>query len=225
MSKQFDEIAHGYDETLPVHITEHYFQKRIRLLSDLAGNGSILDVGSGTGRVSEGLLARGYSVYSLDVSKNMLLVRKDVPHYQPVNGSALELPFQSGSFDLTVSIAALHHIAAPEKVALAVSEMQRVTRRGGFVVIWDHNPCNPYWHIIMKKVPQDVGEERLVPARELKALFPPDRFDCRIWKKGFMPDFVPVRLLNYFQKIELLVESLPVVRLIAAHNVLVARKY
>ncbi|GAB4485738.1 MAG: hypothetical protein OHK006_12420 [Thermodesulfovibrionales bacterium] len=225
MTKQFDEIAHVYDETLPEHVARHYLEKRTRFLSRLGGGRAILDVCSGTGKLSEALLAQGRAVYSLDLSRNMLLVRKAVPHYRPVNGSALALPFKDAVFDMTLSVAAMHHIATPERVASAIIEMQRVTRRGGAIVIWDHNPGNPYWHILMKKVPQDTGEERLIPAEELKALFPADSYECRIWKLGFMPDFVPKQMLGIFRVIESLVERLPLLRLLAAHNVLVARKY
>ena len=31
--------------------------------------------------------------------------------------------------------------------------MMRVTKPGGRVIIWDHNPANPYWPVIMSKAP------------------------------------------------------------------------
>ena len=37
------------------------------------------------------------------------------------------------------------------------------TRPGGRVLVWDHNPRNPYWGRLMARVPQDTGEERLIP--------------------------------------------------------------
>jgi hypothetical protein len=45
--------------------------------------------------------------------------------------------------------------------------MGRVVRPAGYVLIWDHNPLNPYWPILMKRVPQDHGDERLVSVWEL----------------------------------------------------------
>ena len=33
--------------------------------------------------------------------------------------------------------------------------------------MWDHNPRNPYWRVLMARVPQDTGEERLIPEDEL----------------------------------------------------------
>jgi UDP-glucose 4-epimerase len=63
----------------------------------------------------------------------------------------------------------MHHIAAPEAVRATLAEMVRVARPGGWVLVWDHNPRNPYWKLLMKRVPQDTGDERLIPERELLA--------------------------------------------------------
>ena len=43
--------------------------------------------------------------------------------------------------------------------------MVRVARPGGRILVWDHNPRNPYWGRLMARVPQDTGEERLIPER------------------------------------------------------------
>ena len=75
-------------------------------------------------------------------------------------GVTTALPFADNSFDLTLTVATLHHLETPERVAATVDEMGRVVRHGGFVVLWDHNPANPYWPILMKRVPQDSGDEQ-----------------------------------------------------------------
>src|SRR3982074_258684 len=82
-------------------------------------------------------------------------------------GVTTALPFADNSFDLALTVATLHHLETPERVATTVQEMARVVKRGGFVVLWDHNPANPYWPILMKRVPQDSGDEHLVPLAEL----------------------------------------------------------
>ena len=45
----------------------------------------------------------------------------------------------------------LHHLETPERVATTVREMGRVVKHSGFIVLWDHNPANPYWPILMKR--------------------------------------------------------------------------
>ena len=48
--------------------------------------------------------------------------------------------------------------------------MLRVLRSGGHLLIWDHNPRNPYWNFLMKRVPQDCGEERLIHKNEILSI-------------------------------------------------------
>ena len=76
--------------------------------------------------------------------------------------SGTELPFSADSFDVVLSVATFHHIAAPDAVRATLAEMTRVARPGGRILIWDHNPRNPYWARLMARVPQDTGEERLI---------------------------------------------------------------
>ena len=76
----------------------------------------------------------------------------------------------------------------------------------------------------MKKVPQDTGEERLIGVRELVAPFKSAEYSYEVFKKGFVPDFTPkitIKLCAFFER---LFESLPVLNLLAAHNVIVIRK-
>ena len=135
------------------------------------------------------------------------------------------LPFGGDSFDLALTVATLHHLETPERVAATVREMARVVRRGGFVVLWDHNPANPYWPILMKRVPQDSGDERLVPLAEL--LEDVRRAGLRLeraYRSGFTPDFLPRALAHIWRWVERAVEVTPGLNILAAHNVVVARK-
>lgn len=222
--EHFDRIAEYYDNVLPEHITEHYYHKRINFLTGLIKRGKVLDVCSGTGRISGGLIERGFNVVSLDLSRNMLLVRRRVSGYQPVNGISYELPFKSDVFDMVISIASLHHIADREKIKSTISEMKRITKKGGYIVLWDHNPLNPYWKLIMKRVPQDTGQERLIGVRELVAPFASGGYSYKVFKKGLVPDFAPKGLMKLFKIIERLFECIPVLNLFAAHNVIVIKK-
>src|SRR5262249_59913429 len=92
-------------------------------------------------------------------------VQNRAPDVTAVVGSGTALPFDDDRFDLVLTVATLHHIAQPDAVRETLHEMVRVTRPGGHVLVWDHNPRNPYWRVIMSRVPQDDGSERLVPQR------------------------------------------------------------
>jgi SAM-dependent methyltransferase len=133
------------------------------------------------------------------------------------------MPFADGEFDLSVSVATMHHIADPDSVRLALGEMVRVVRPGGTVIVWDHNPRNPYWPYLMKRVPQDRGDERLVGVDELvDGLREGGADQVSVQQLGMVPDFVPPRLLRAAATAERVAERSPGLRRVLAHNVVVA---
>lgn len=223
---QFEEIADHYEHSLPSHVVAHYLQKRARFLRKCVGDrpARVLDVGAGTGQLAAQLVSATWQVFALDAARAMLdlAVRRKLP---AVQSAGSWLPFADETFDLVYCVAVLHHIAEPVAVRATVQEMWRVVRPGGAAVYWDHNPLNPYWPIIMKRVPQDTGEERLISAQEIRSALADFPAALTTYPSGFVGDFVPVRWLGAFQALERIVEALPGVRRIAcAHNVIVARK-
>ena len=86
----------------------------------------------------------------------------------------------------------MHHIAEPDDVRRTLAEMVRVTRPGGRVLVWDHNPRNPYWRLLMARVPQDTGEERLIGVDELlRGLIDAGAEPVLVTRSGMVPDFTP----------------------------------
>jgi SAM-dependent methyltransferase len=185
-----------------------------------------LDVGAGTGVLAERLTNAGIAVTALDPFPGMLTqLRQRRPDIPTIVANGEELPFPDNAFDLTYSVAVMHHIARPELVQRTVSEMVRVTRRGGHILIWDHNPLNPYWSLLMRRVPQDVGSERLVPMEEiLDDLHAAGATVLRADRRGLMPEFVPPSLLGVAAAVERLVEAIPGIRAFCSHDVVLARK-
>ena len=119
----------------------------------------------------------------------------------------------------------MHHVAEPAAVRATLMEMVRVARPGGRVLHWDHNPRNPYWKHLMARVPQDTGEERLVPEHEvLQGLRAGGGQILSSSQLGFVPDFVPARLLGAAAAAERVAERTPLAHRLAAHNVVVATK-
>lgn len=220
----FDRIASGYDQALPPHITEHYLRKRVAFIREHCKQGRLIDVGCGTGRLAGRLAEAGFEVTGVDGSEGMLgVMRAEVPGVRGIFGDATDLPFENDEFDVAVSVAVLHHLALPEAVASALREMVRVVRPGGRVVIWDHNPLNPYWRSLMKRVPQDDGSERLVAEREIVGVLRAAGAEIYLSvRTGFMPEFIPPRAASAVRAGERLAESIPGLRRLAAHNVVVA---
>src|SRR5215210_5461038 len=224
----FDAIAEIYDSVFPPRIVEHYLQRRARYVLDhtAARGQSALDVGAGTGLLAERLSDLGLGVVALDPFTEMLgQLQRRRPAIETVVAHGDDIPFPDATFDLTYSVAVMHHIAEPPLVWRTLSEMVRVTRPGGRILVWDHNPLNPYWSLLMRRVPQDTGAERLVPLPELIAgLRDAGAGIVRADRLGFMPEFVPRWLLNPATAVERTVEATPSLRRFCAHNVVLAIK-
>jgi SAM-dependent methyltransferase len=222
----FDEIAAVYDESLPAHVVEHYLAKRAAFVAELSAGGRVLDVGCGTGALAHRLAGRGYRVVGVDPSEGMLeRLRARAREIAVVKASGTALPFGEDEFDLVLTVATLHHVAEPQAVRQTLGEMTRVSRSGGRILIWDHNPRNPYWSSLMRRVPQDIGEERLIGEQEIfDGLRAAGARVVSSRQLGFVPDFVPSWAMGAAAGFERLAERTPGLRRLAAHNVVVATK-
>jgi ubiquinone/menaquinone biosynthesis C-methylase UbiE len=222
----YDRIAAHYDAAIPEHVAGHYLRKRVGLVRELVSPGAmVLDVGCGTGTLAAGLREAGYRVYGADASTGMLAQLRGGGRGVPVACFGERLPFGDGSFDLAITVATLHHITDPGRIAHTLAEMCRVVRRTGYVVAWDHNPKNPYWPLLMKRVPQDTGDERLVPQEEIVAdLAAAGVADVRARRSGLVPDFTPPALLSLATVVEAIVERTPGLNIFCAHNVVIGQK-
>jgi SAM-dependent methyltransferase len=224
----FDAIAGIYDDVFPPHIIEHYLRRRASYVLRHAAtqDQSALDVGAGTGLLAERLSDLGLGVVALDPFPQMLgRLRQRRPEIETIVAHGDAIPFPDGVFDLTYSVAVMHHIAEPARVRRTLTEMVRVTRPGGRILVWDHNPLNPYWSLLMRRVPQDTGAERLVPLPELvTGLKDAGAVIVRRERLGLMPEFVPRWLLGPAAAMERAVEATPGLRRFCAHNVVLAIK-
>ena len=225
----FDAIAGIYDCGLPAayHRALPAAARQLRACATLPHGVSPRST-SGPGRVCwrSGCSDLGLGVVALDPFPQMLgQLRQRRPDIETVVAHGDDIPFPDDVFDLTYSVAVMHHIAEPSQVRRTLSEMVRVTRPGGRILVWDHNPLNPYWSLLMRRVPQDTGAERLVPLPELVAGLRDAGADIvRTERLGLMPEFVPRWLLDPAAAVERMVEATPGLRRFCAHNVVLAIK-
>ncbi|HEY5038639.1 MAG TPA: class I SAM-dependent methyltransferase [bacterium] len=103
----------------------------------------ILDVGCGIGITDRYLVGQFGKVYGVEIAKG--LARKAAKlnpkaRYRSYDGE--NLPFPNDSMDVTFAICVLHHVP-PTHFNAFVKEMARVTRKGGLVILFEHNPLNP----------------------------------------------------------------------------------
>jgi SAM-dependent methyltransferase len=225
-TSHFDQIATAYDESLPAHVVEHYLTKRTRFVLEHCPRGRVLDVGCGTGLLATRLADAGYEVTGVDPSEGMLeILAAQTSEVDAVSGSATSLPFPDDSFDVVLSVAVMHHIADAADVRQTLFEMVRVAKPSGRVLVWDHNPRNPYWKNLMARVPQDTGDERLIGERELIGGLRQSGAEILVSAQlGMVPDFTPQRALGLAATAERTAERIPLLRRLCAHNVILAAK-
>ena len=127
-SRSFDRAAGIYDQTRPLFepIAKHGLQAILNITGPTA---RILDVGTGTGRISVPLLERGMDLIGCDISSKMLSrLQEKFPSARIAQSDASRLPFPAADFDVVLTVHVLHLIS-PWREALR--EFQRVLKPGG----------------------------------------------------------------------------------------------
>jgi ArsR family transcriptional regulator len=141
--KYFSANAADWDTIRALHVAEDAVEAAI---VEALGNrviDSLLDLGTGTGRMLE-LLAPIYRrAVGIDTSNDMLAIaranldRAGVVNAQVRLGDIQNLPFARASFDLVTIHQVMHYLDDPEH---AISEAARVMRPGGRLLVVDFAP-------------------------------------------------------------------------------------
>jgi len=114
---------------------------QLRLFCELPFSlqGPFLDLGCGDGLVTRmlqelGVLGDGFSVYGVEISPNALKKARNVNVYSGlIGGDVNNLPFPDESFSSIFSNGVLQ--AVPGGVEMAISELDRVLKKGGKFVV------------------------------------------------------------------------------------------
>ncbi len=107
--------------------------------------GSILEVGSGEGHLSNYIHTKGRSIVSLDINGLKLAKAKQTyPNLNLIQGDAQNLPFSDNSIDIIISIENFEHL--PD-VNQHIFEVKRVLKSNGVFLIKTPNKIwdTPYW--------------------------------------------------------------------------------
>jgi len=135
VSRMFDEVAETYDRTNDILSLgqSKLWRRSVRRLINPQSGQRILDLAAGTGTSSMALLGEGVQVVAADFSKGMLEVgKKRHPELEFAFADATKLPFKDSEFDAVTISFGIRNVVDVDK---ALSEMFRVTKPGGVVVV------------------------------------------------------------------------------------------
>jgi SAM-dependent methyltransferase len=141
-----------------------------RLLGPFSGSEVALDSGCGTGALAFALAPHVGEVVGADTRADYLEAARGLApaNVRFVEADAIALPFEYGSFDIAGCVRLLHHVHRP---ALVVSELARVTRPGGRILIMDQlGSVDPLRSIEMDRFERlrDPSHERLLPDADIR---------------------------------------------------------
>ncbi|MGF7161210.1 ubiquinone/menaquinone biosynthesis C-methylase UbiE/DNA-binding transcriptional ArsR family regulator [Rhodoligotrophos appendicifer] len=139
----FRSNAGNWDRIRSLHIAEDQVEEAVKRVVGSDPVDTLLDVGTGTGRILELLGPRVRQGIGLDMSREMLAVARArldaaaLRHCQIRQGDIYHLPYASQSIDLVTIHQVLHFLDEPER---AIAEATRVLRPGGRLLVVDFAP-------------------------------------------------------------------------------------
>lgn len=154
-------------------------ERVLRLLAPLDGSERVLDSGCGAGAFAFAVAPLVRSVVGIDLSKDLIAAGRELA---PANcellvGDATALPFGYGSFDIAGCMRVLHHAHRPE---LIVSELARVTRPGGKILLVDQiGSVDPVIAAETDRFEQarDPSHTRLLPDQDIRGFLDANDLD------------------------------------------------
>src|SRR5215472_5133106 len=134
---RYDRLAPRYDASMSR--LERWFLAgwRAQLLSELPGGGRILEIGAGTG-VNLPFYPAESSGIATEISGEMLRIAQQKNRSERVSfiqNAAEALPFRDQSFDAAFATLVFCSVNSP---AEAFSELRRVVKPGGMILLLDH---------------------------------------------------------------------------------------
>ena len=142
-ARYFSEQARNWDRIRSLHVAEDVVEAAVMEIAQAQPIQSLLDLGTGTGRMLELLAPLAERAVGVDQSPPMLnlartrLERAELRHVQLRQGDIYALPVEQESCDLVIIHQVLHYLDDPGR---ALREAARMLRPGGRLVVIDFAP-------------------------------------------------------------------------------------
>ena len=156
-ARSFGGVADAYDRGRPTYPRE----AAVWLTSDRPV--AVIELGAGTGKLTEQLVALGHDVHATEPDPQMLaILEKKLPEVRLSQAPAEEIPAGDASYDVVVSAQAFHWFDYDR----ALPEIARVLKpRGRLSLVWNQRDERIPW---VKRLGRLIGtQEHLAEPREL----------------------------------------------------------
>ncbi|MBT4849801.1 class I SAM-dependent methyltransferase [Candidatus Parcubacteria bacterium] len=173
----YDRTASEYDqwhvETPSAKIVDAWNFENLKKFLKHKKTDKVLDLGCGTGRLSNSLLQISDEVYGVDQSEEVLkIARQKYPQLKLDCSEVINLSYEDNFFDMVIINGSLHHFFAVEQT---FAEAHRVLKPGGaFVMLGEPNATflkfyNPFFYLwiinrIFSKIFHLFTKEKPVPS-------------------------------------------------------------
>jgi ubiquinone/menaquinone biosynthesis C-methylase UbiE len=111
------------------------------IIKNIKGKRKILDLACGFGRFSIPLSKKGYDVYGVDISKNLIQKAKEKAKKEKLKiefkyGTFLKIPYKKEEFEAVIIIwTAFCHLLNKKDQINALKEIKRVSKNEGIIII------------------------------------------------------------------------------------------
>ncbi|MCH5271554.1 MAG: class I SAM-dependent methyltransferase [Lachnospiraceae bacterium] len=165
--KGFDLWADGYDKTVGLSDEENSYPfagykeilARIYRIILAKGEAAVLDIGFGTGTLTQKLYEQGCEVWGQDFSSRMMeLASAKMPNAHLFQGDfskGLVEPLLRNSYDFIIATFSLHHLTDENKIRL-IQSMRNLLKKDGMILIGDVAFTN---RAELERCRKEVGEE------------------------------------------------------------------
>jgi len=187
-----------------IRINRREMEKRVKIIFNglLAGvqlkNKRVIEVGCGLGYFCQEMSRRGAVITGIDVGDKLIqIAKRRSPSGKFMVGSALDIPFRKNKYDITLCTEVIEHTENPAK---AISELFRVTKPGGMIIITTPNKFyKPFFDLLsFFKIRLYQGNENWLSINNLKKIIARNKGE--IVKERYFNFFYPMTILDMFEK-------------------------
>jgi len=182
--KEYDERY--YKERIS-HVSKKHMIKFIKFLLRNKYTIKWLDIGCGLGLVVKEALEEGINCYGIDISEyavNNAIIKDHVKL-----GSIADIPFGDNTFDAISAFDVIEHVH-PKETEKAISEMYRVLKNGGFLILTTPNPCS-----LTKNWIYDLTHINIRPPKYWKIMLEKHGFGVKLaYIPSFLKYYIPQKL-------------------------------